>query len=205
MKKYSVLMCALLLMVGSLQAQDGEESTGGFKSENLFTGGSLSFGFSNRSFLIGVNPVFGYSIARWIDAGLVGNYNYGSYKSVAAYNDRLKQYVYGGGLFTRIYPVRFIFLQAQVEHNFIKQNYTAAGGAYSETSKVEASSFLVGAGYTTNRDPDSGSPFFYFSVMFDLGKETYSPYKDSEGRTIPILRGGIQIPLFQKRYVRDME
>jgi hypothetical protein len=195
-----------MILSATIFGQDEEEKEGGFKKENLFTGGSVSLAFYNNTFLIGGNPVFGYSIARWIDAGIVGNYNYSSYRDVNGYgsNDKLRQYVYGGGVFTKIYPVRFLFVQAQVEHNFIKQKYIASSGTFSETMKVEASSFLLGAGYTTSRDPDSGMPFFYLAVMFDLGKETYSPYKDNFGRTIPIVRGGIQVPLFQNRNNREL-
>jgi hypothetical protein len=185
-----------------LIAQDEEEEKRGFKKENMFTGGSISLAFYSNTFLIGANPVFGYSINRWIDAGLVVNYNYASYKDVSYYgsNDKIRQNIYGGGIFTRIFPVRFLFAQAQLEHNFINQKYIPPpGGSVEEIVKVQASSFLVGGGYTSSRDPDSGQPFFYLAVLFDLGKETYSPYKDNLGRTIPIIRAGIQVPLFQKQ------
>jgi hypothetical protein len=206
MKKCVMLACAVMILTTSIFGQDEEEEEKGFKLENLFTGGSVSLAFYNNTFLIGGNPVFGYSIASWIDAGLVVNYNYSSYRDVSYYgsNDKLRQHVYGGGVFTKIYPVRFLFVQAQVEHNFIKQKYIASSGTFDETMKVEASSFLVGAGYTTSRNPGSGLPFFYLAVMFDLGRETYSPYKDNFGRTIPIVRGGIQVPLFQKRNSRRL-
>jgi len=140
--------------------------------------------------------VFGYSIARWIDAGIVGNYNYTSYRDVYVFDDKLHQSVYGGGAFTKLYPVRFLFLQAQFEHNFIKQRYILPGGGSSSTATTNANSFLVGGGYTTNRYPGSSQPFFYLAVLFDVSNNINSPYTDANGRTIPIIRGGIQVPLF---------
>ncbi|MBK5272711.1 MAG: hypothetical protein JJE22_17060, partial [Bacteroidia bacterium] len=131
----SVLLSGLVTVC--VFAQDKkEEKEKGFKKENLFTGGSVSLAFYNSTFLIGASPVFGYSVARWLDAGVVGNYNYTSYRDVNVFDDKLRQSVYGGGVFTKIYPVRFLFLQAQYEHNFIKQKYILPGGASSSTATI---------------------------------------------------------------------
>src|SRR5881394_1981635 len=59
-----------------------EEKEKGFKKEKLFTGGSVSLAFYNNTFLVGGSPVFGYSLTKWIDAGVVANYNYTSYRDV---------------------------------------------------------------------------------------------------------------------------
>lgn len=201
MKKKGLIIFFICLTSVSLFAQDreGDESEKGFKKENLFTGGSISLAFYNNTFLVGGSPVFGYSLTNWADLGLVVNYNYTSYRDVSYYgsNDKLRQSVYGGGSFIRIYPVRFLFAQAQFEHNFIKQKYIPAGSGSSTVEKYEANSFLVGGGYTTNRYADSGQPFFYVAVLFDIAKSTYSPYTDAYDRAIPIVRAGVQVPLFQ--------
>jgi hypothetical protein len=181
------------------QARDDkkEEKEKGFKKENLFTGGSISLAFYNNTFLVGGSPVFGYSIAKWIDAGIVGNYNYTSYRDYNfVYNDKLHQTVYGGGVFAKIYPVRFLFAQAQFEHNFIQQKFIPEVGT-KQTYKTEANSFLIGGGYTTGRYGPGGPPYFYLAVLFDVSGNVNSPYTDGYGRTIPIIRGGIQVPLFQ--------
>jgi len=183
--------------------EEKEEETKGFKKENLFTGGSVSLAFYNNTFLIGASPVFGYSLTNWIDAGVVANYNYTSYRDISGYgyNDKLKQYVWGGGAFLKIYPLRFLFVQGQFEHNFIKQRYLpgALGGPV-ESVKYDASSFLVGGGYTTGRYGKGGDPFYYVAVLFDVIGDEKSPYTDAYGRIIPIIRGGIQVPLFQGSY-----
>lgn len=194
MKKLFLLL-TIALSSTFVFAQDEEEKEKGFKAENLFTGGSVSLAFYNNTFLIGASPVFGYSLTNWADAGVVINYNYTSYRDVTLFDDRLRQSVYGGGVFAKLYPVRFLFAQAQFEHNFIRQKYILPGGAAGSVTKDQANSFLIGGGYTTGRYGRGGSPFYYLAVLFDVSGNTNSPYTDAYGRTIPIIRGGIQVPL----------
>ncbi|NOT49729.1 MAG: hypothetical protein HOP10_00455 [Chitinophagaceae bacterium] len=199
--KKTITVALLMIVSGALFAQEKEKDEKEERTfkENLFTGGSVTVGFSNNTFIIGGSPVLGYSLTNWADAGLVFNYTYTSYRDVYVYDDRLRQKVYGGGAFVRLYPVRFLFAQAQVEHNFIRQKYIPdpTSGAGNSTAKGDVSSFLVGGGYTSGRWGRGGGPFYYLSVMFDIAKGLNSPYTDAYGRIIPIVRGGFQIPLFQ--------
>jgi hypothetical protein len=165
--------------------------------ENLFTGGSISLAFYNNTFLVGGSPVFGYSLSKWADLGIVANYSYTSYRDYNfVFNDKLRQTVYGGGVFAKLYPLRFLFAQAQFEHNFIQQKYIPNVGA-KQSYTTDANSFLIGGGYTTGRFGKGGPPFFYLAVLFDVSGNVTSPYTDGYGRTIPIIRAGIQVPLFQ--------
>ena len=175
--------------------------------ENLFTGGTISLSFFNNVFLIGGNPHFGVSPTNFMDVGLVVNYNYTSYRDYSQLNDKLRQKDYGGGAFVRLYPVRFLFVQGQLEHNWLTQKYIwPRPSTLVEKNSYTSNSFLIGGGYTTGREGRGGRPFYYLSVMFDVMKELYSPYTDGYGRTIPIVRGGIQIPLFQgKADYRDRD
>ena len=191
-----VLALSFSITAGFAQSNE-EESSGGFKKDKLFTGGSISFGVSNNTFQIGANPVFGYSIANWIDAGLVVNYNYASYREIYTFNDKIRSTTYGGGAFTRIYPLRFLFAHAQFEHNFIKEKYIPGNGALNETNNVEANSLLVGAGIATERYAGDSRPFFYLALLFDVLNNDFSPYRRSDGKAMPILRAGMQVPLFQ--------
>ncbi|MDX2049151.1 MAG: hypothetical protein SFU87_20360 [Chitinophagaceae bacterium] len=198
-------MIPLLLLSFSLfysvciSAQEDAEERKGFKKENLFTGGSISLSFFNNTFLVGASPVFGYSLTKWADIGIVTNINYSSARDYQVFNDRLRQTIYGGGLFTRLYPVRFLFAQAQFEHNFIRLKYVLPNNGGSSTSNTSENSFLVGGGYTSGRFPGSGQGFFYLAVLFDVSGNRNSPYTDGAGRVIPIIRGGVQVPLFQGR------
>lgn len=205
MKKFCISCLFLVLLAGSVAAQD-EDSKGKFRKENLFTGGGISASFSNRYFLVGASPVFGYNLTRWADFGLVFNYSYSSLRDYYYFNDKLRQYVYGGGPFLRLFPIPFLFVHGQFEHNFITQKYLPPNGGPAEKATTSANSFLVGAGYSTNRDPYAKNPFFYMSIMVDVIGDQNSPYVDlvydqSSGavsiRKIPVIKAGVQIPLFQ--------
>jgi hypothetical protein len=204
MKKYLIFLLCGLSFSQILLAQDDEEEEGpkiGFHKENLFTGGNISLSFYNGGFLAGANPVFGCSLTKWLDAGIVANYTYSGYRDYSYYgsNDKLHQSIYGGGLFTRLFPVKFLFAQAQVEHNWIHSKYipTPGSGGTTETATVSGNSILVGGGYTTGRDPNYKSPYGYLAILFDVGNDPVSPYKDAYNRAIPIFRAGINVPLFQ--------
>ena len=179
------------------QAQDGAKN--GFQKEKLFTGGSISLGYSSNSFQVGGSPFLGYSLADWADAGITINYNYTSFRNIyiSDPNDKIRKTNYGGGAFTRLYPVRFLFAQAQFEHNFITQKFIPGNGHPAVKTRADANSLLLGAGYSTDRYPDSGRPFFYLSILFDVLNNEFSPYTSSTGNIVPIIRAGIQVPLFQ--------
>jgi hypothetical protein len=201
MKRIFLLLAGIVFTAHLLfaQEQNDESGTKGFNKENFFTGGSISLSFFNGSFLAGGNPVFGYSLTKWADLGLVGNYTYTSYRDYNVYGDKLRQTIYGGGLFTRLFPVKFLFAQAQVEHNWIKWKYIPApnSGNIGDVQNFSGNSILLGGGYTTGRDPNNKSVYGYLAVLFDVGNDANSPYKDNLNRAIPIIRAGFNVPLFQ--------
>lgn len=191
-----------------LFAQREEEKEKGFKKENLFTGGSITLSFFGGSTILGANPIFGYKLAEWVDAGLAVNFISTTQRDYLEFDDKVKQTVYGGGIFTRIYPVNFIFLQGQLEHNFIKLRYIPATSSYLPYKEtVEANSFLVGGGYCQGRQPGSNT-FYYVAILFDVIKSENSPYVNvavdpstgrSSVRATPLIRAGLNIGLFEGR------
>jgi hypothetical protein len=197
-KLIAFIFFALVISIHT-NAQGGEEKEKVPFKQNLFTGGTISLAFYSNTFLIGGSPVLGYSITNWADLGIVINYNYTVYRDYRVFDDRLKQQNFGGGPFVKLYPLRFIFAQAQYEYNFLRLKYIppANSGAPEEKDGLEAKSFLIGGGYTTGRMGRGGAPHYYLAILFDVLHEPGSPYTDAYGRTIPIIRGGVQIPLFQ--------
>ena len=169
-----------------------------FKKENLFTGGSVTASFFSGGTVLGLSPYFGYSLNKYIDVAVSANVNYTSIRDVFYSGDKQRQTVIGPGAFVRLYPVKFIFALAQFEQNFIKEKYVYPTNLTfpTETNRYNVSSFLVGAGYCSGRQ-GTGDIFYYFSVMWDLKKDSKSPYIDGLGRTVPIIRAGLNIPLFQ--------
>ncbi|MBS1577027.1 MAG: hypothetical protein JST09_17145 [Bacteroidetes bacterium] len=192
------LLNAMVLVVSAQDKEDAEEKKG-FKLDNLFTGGSVSLGFGSAygssSFTIGASPIFGYSITNWLDAGITVNYSYQSTRDYPYDGGKLRQSLYGGGGFAKIYPVEFIFAQAQFEHNFGTQKQIYQG--ITDKYTYDVNSLLVGGGVSFGRQKYSKVPFFYLSVLFDVSGNLFTPYTNTRGNAIPIIRGGFQIPLFQ--------
>ncbi|MBP6024154.1 hypothetical protein [Ferruginibacter sp.] len=192
----------MMVMAVSLQAQqeETETKTKGFKKENLFTGGSITASFYSGGTVLGISPCFGYSINKIIDAGVLVNFTYTGQRDYSG--DKYRQLVYGPGVFARIYPVNMLFVQGTFEHNFTSITYKPAYNGPIEKYKVDANSLLVGAGYCSGRE-GVGTMFYYLSIMFDVTKDINSPYveqlQDGSLRAQPIIKAGLQVPLFQGR------
>src|SRR6218665_895720 len=212
MKRTIFLLMTLPLFVMSASAQDEDGGEKGFKKENLFSGGSVTVSFFNGQTILGANPMLGYRLADWVDAGVVFNYVYSSTRDYLEYDDKLRQTNFGPGVFTRLYPVNFLFVQAQYEHNFNTLKYTPRSGSTgygSYKDNVDVSSLLLGGGFASGRQPGSNT-FFYISVLFDVLKNENSPYVkvayDPSNPAIrrvdrtPIVRAGVNIGLFEGRY-----
>jgi hypothetical protein len=204
MKKLILSTVFLFAMVTVVFSQDEEQKEKGFKKENLFTGGSVTASFFTGGTILGANPMFGYQLANWVDAGVAFNYTYQGRRDYIYLDDKLRQNVFGPGVFTRLYPFRFLFVQGQLEHNFTTVKYTYPYGG-TEKDKTDANSLLVGAGIAQGRQRGSNS-FFYISVLFDVLRNPSSPYVNNVYNSggelirtdlIPIVRAGINVALFQ--------
>jgi hypothetical protein len=201
MKKLLILL--IITGIASFaNAQDEKEEVAdkGFKKEKLFTGGGVTASFFNGATVLGVTPHFGYSLTNWLDAALVINFNYTSQRDYQQYGDKLRQTVYGPGAFIRLFPVRFLFAQVQFEHNFLHLKYIPASNGTFLPAKttLNANSLLLGGGYTSGRTAGYNN-FYYLSILFDVMAEKNSPYVDNLQRSIPIIRAGYNIALFQGR------
>lgn len=183
MKKIILSVILSVLTVSFIQAQEDEEK-GGWKPDHLFIGSGINLGFSN-GFIIGLNPEVGYSITRFLDAGIATNITYVTQRSQVA-NVSARYLAIGAGPFVRIWPVRMLFLGAQFEYNAITYREVENGTTvYKE--KASAPSLLAGLGYG-NRI--IGQSQFYTSIMVDVLKDVNSPYRDQFGRVLPVFRTG---------------
>ncbi|MDR3714958.1 MAG: hypothetical protein P4L51_19265 [Puia sp.] len=207
----NLLLAAGILVVGMQPAaaqymrqrpntyNDGGDNEPGFKKENLFVGGGLALGFSNYDFNVGASPEIGYSLNRYLDAGVVVNINYSSERADPNYiyndNTRYRSFNYGAGVFGRFWPVRFLFLQVQPEYNFIDYNEKYIPTGESATQHTNAASLLLGVGYGQRF---IGQSSFYLSVSFDALDNQYSPYRDYNGAALPVIKAGFDIYLHKK-------
>jgi hypothetical protein len=176
-----------------LFAQKDEEEKGGFKQERIFIGSSLNLAFSSGVFQIGANPEVGYSINNFLDAGINFNINYTSFK-YPYYSDQI--FNYGIGSVIRIWPVNFLFISAVPEYNWINVTRKYVDNITpDQKDKFNAGSLLLGAGYGKRI---VGQMYSYFALMFDALHDQYSPYRDVQGRAIPIIKAGFAIYLKPK-------
>ncbi len=123
----TAIVFAMSLTIFAQYEKDKDETKEkGFKKENFFTGGSITASFFSGGTVLGITPYFGYSINRFVDVAVSANFNYTSQRDYQVYGDKVRQTVYGPGAFVRLFPVKFLFAQAQYEHNFIKFKYIPA-------------------------------------------------------------------------------
>lgn len=159
---------------------------------NPITGGSMNVGVGSNYTHFGITPHYGVSINKHVDLAATFGVNFISISQDAIQINN-KQTSFGPGAFVKLYPFSFLYLQGQYEFNFIKKTTTPLSGL-STTTNHDAGSFLLGGGITTGRRNASRS-HFYCSVLWDLGDDTHSPYKDINNNAIPILRAGVNINL----------
>jgi len=169
------------------QSNESNPEKGKFKQENIFLGTGLNLGFGNRSFNVGVNPEIGYSITKWLDAGLAFNLNYLSQNTTAFSSIKYQNLSYGAGTFLRIWPLSFFHIQIQPETNWI--NSTQSDVVYNNSIKYNynATSLLVGIGYGSHF---IGNSYSFITLMMDVLQNQNSPYRDQFNDPIPVFRAG---------------
>jgi hypothetical protein len=189
-KLIAVIFSSLLFTAAMAQKEDDER---GFKSDHVFIGSGLNLGFSN-GFIIGLNPEFGYSINRVLDAGIAMNLTYVTQRNPNV-NITARYLALGGGPFVRIWPIEQLFIGGQFEYNKISYSEKTDAGIINKAT-ANAPSFLVGAGYGIRT---IGNMQFYTSIMIDAMKDFNSPYRDQYGRVLPVFRTGFSFYLGRKK------
>jgi len=195
MKNLRTFVAFILLAVSVssfAQQNDVDERKGKFKKENIFLGSSLNLGLANRSFNLGLNPEIGYSITKWLDAGVALNINYFSQNASEFSSIRLRNFNYGGGTFLRIWPVSFLHIQVQPEFNWISSSQKDVLTNQTGNYNYNAGSLLVGVGYGTRV---LGSHYSYVTLMIDVLQNRNSPYRDQYNDPLPVFRAGFGIYL----------
>jgi len=187
-----------------------ESDEKGFKLDHLFTGGGIDLSFSSYNFVVGGSPIIGYSINKWVDVGIGLNFTYISEREYGydnngyevATGNKIRQTDIAPVAFARFYPLKFLFIQAQGEQNIITQKYISGYGLPTEKERFDATSLLLGVGYANGRE-GVGDFYYYLSLSVDVLKNRYSPYVqralNGTVNILPILKAGIQVPLFQGR------
>jgi hypothetical protein len=157
------------------QNENPEPAQKGFDKSKLFLGGNFGLGFGTTTSII-LSPQVGYRFNDYLAAGAGVNFNYYSYKNFytngADYSRTSLGYT-GLNVFGRIYPVKYILLQAQPEIN-----YTWGGVKYYDGAKESIGqfvpSFLIGGGAVIPTGGRNGA--LLLMIQYDVLQQTYAPY-----------------------------
>jgi hypothetical protein len=178
MKKYVLVLMVIIAAAQGIQAQDEPEQTEkkGFDKSKLFFGGNFGLGFGTNTF-VNVSPQVGYRFNDYLAAGVGVNFNYYSYKTYFSdgnYSRSSLGYT-GFNVFGRVYPIKFIFIQAQPE-----LNYSWGSTKYSNTEIKDrlpgqfAPSLLIGGGAAIPMGTRNGA--LLLMMQYDVLQENRSPY-----------------------------
>lgn len=202
MNRKIALFITLLLCVAQSFSQDDAER-GRFDWNKVFAGGSvvLGLGFGNNSQLtLGGNPELGYSIFKNVDLGLCGNYVYSSTSYLynqSGNTEKINATLTGMGVFTRVHITDGFFVQLQPEFNTIKyKDFIKETGYVFNEGSLKSSSFLVGIGYGKHM---VGETNFFTTILIDLQKDLYSPYRTYNGEISPVIRSGFNFYFGRKK------
>ena len=195
--KKSLFLLLFSIFCGKLIAQQQHEDMNkGFSQSNMFFGSGLNLGIASRSFNIGLNPELGFSLNNWLDVGFAVNFNYYSQNASEFSSIRFQNINYGAGVFTRIWPVNFFYIQIQPEYNWTNSSQKNVSTQQTIKYNFSAESMLVGIGYGTRI---RGSRLSYVGLLIDVLQNPNSPYRDQYNDPLPVFRAGFGVYLHPTR------
>ncbi|MET0244193.1 MAG: hypothetical protein ABW174_12025 [Flavitalea sp.] len=127
-----------------------------------------------------ISPQLGYRFNRYLAAGVGVNALYSSFRSIYANGggtaSRTNYGVAGVNAFGRVYPIEFVFLQAQPEANYVwgKQKNYFENREYRLGGKI-VPSLLLGAGGAI---PTGNTGAFIVMAQYDVLQNERTPYGD---------------------------
>jgi hypothetical protein len=196
MKKSLLLLLFSIFCSKLFAQQQNEDMNKGFSRSNMFFGSGLNLGIASRSFNIGLNPELGFSLNNWLDVGAAVNFNYYSQNASEFSSIRFQNINYGAGLFTRIWPVNFFYIQIQPEYNWTNSSQKNVSTQQTTKYNFSAESMLVGIGYGTRM---RGSRLSYVGLLIDVLQNPNSPYRDQYNDPLPVFRAGFGVYLHPTR------
>ncbi|MFT4015384.1 MAG: hypothetical protein QM668_00360 [Agriterribacter sp.] len=153
------------------QDEDQEPVQKGFDKSKLFFGGNFGLGFGTNT-SVNVSPQVGYRFNDYLAAGAGVNFNYYSYR----YFDSRESYGYTGfNVFGRVYPIKFILLQAQPELNYSWGSIKYYNS--NERQKLAGQfvpSLLLGGGAAIPMGGRNGA--LLLMIQYDILQEQRTPY-----------------------------
>lgn len=180
MKKTLVLLLVFAATSQAVSAQrereEAEPQKKGFDKSKLFYGGNFGASFGDYT-LANVSPQIGYRFNDHFAAGAGVNFIYSSVKYRDFNGNSLYRASYGVtglNVFGRVYPIKYLLLQAQPEMNYTWGKYKYYDGV-TPTEKVPGKlvpSLLLGGGVVI----PEGRGALVIMVQYDVLNNVRSPY-----------------------------
>ena len=180
MKRFFLLsFIASITIMQTVVAQDEEQEPvkKGFDKSKLFFGGNFGLGFGTNT-NVTISPQVGYRFNNYFAAGAGVNFNYYSFKDFyntgATYSKTSYGYT-GFNIFGRVYPIKYILLQAQPTLNYSWGSLKFYDGR--EKLKLSGEfvpSLLLGGGAAIPMGTRNGA--LLIMVQYDILQESRSPY-----------------------------
>jgi len=152
--------------------------------ERLKIGGNLSGGITNDFYFLSAAPRISMEVTKWFVPGVSAAYMY----SQESADYKVNSHTYGAGIFTDIYPIKYVF--GRIEYQHLWYNQTVKGGGEKPLKYSDKDHFLLtGVGAKL---PVGGKTSVSASVLFNVlnnDKSEYYMYKN------PIYSLGIEVGL----------
>lgn len=153
------LTFALCASTASAQFEDFEDeekatvkvTNNGVKEERGFLdkfafGGSFGFGFTSDFGYIETVPFFGYRFNDYVTAGATATYMYSYYSDPYARIDDFDSHIFGGGVFTDVYPFKFLVIHAEAQALSF-ENYSDGYTINLDAERMWDMPVILGVGY----------------------------------------------------------
>ncbi|MBP5501256.1 MAG: hypothetical protein IKR94_01480 [Bacteroidales bacterium] len=155
---------------------DGTRKTDRSFMDKYAFGGSFGFGFSSQFGYIELVPFFGYRFNNYVTAGVTATYMYSYYSTSWSY-EAFDSSVYGGGVFTDVYPFKFLVVHAEAQVlNFdnISDGYTLNF----DNGREWDVPLIVGLGYHQSFNERCGINYMLLFNINDSNKLRYNVYSN---------------------------
>jgi hypothetical protein len=155
-----------------------------FEKDSLYYGGNIGLQLSSGGSLVDLSPNVGYKVVKYVSVGVQGIFtnlsvNYGGF------NERYT--FYGGGVFLRVKPLNFLFLQAEYDLLSVPDHFSIGSGSVKRTL---ADVNLAGLGLR-NQLGDNSS--YYLLLMYEFLPTPNSPYTYGPFGSPLVYRAGFNI------------
>jgi hypothetical protein len=126
--------------------------------ERIHIGGNLSGGVTNDGYFVTVAPRVSMDVTKWFVPGVTVVYMYSQKTDIP----QITTNTYGAGLFTDIYPIKYVFGRVEYQHLWYTQN-TKGDPPIKQSSDDDF--LLLGAGVKV---PVTNKMSAFASIMFNV-------------------------------------